>query len=181
MDSTLAKPQPALGVLYAFNFIASAVLLLLIPVATKPGPSGQGWWTQPALMPSLAIGLMVLSSAYLLLKYILTLRANAQLRPNNQAATQEVIEWLKPLEFFVYYCLYIWLLGLIGYFLSSLIFIVILSVRVGLRNTRWMITALLTALALVALFRWGLKVWVPVSDLYDLFPKDVRIFLMRNF
>ena len=181
MDSTLTKTRPALGVLYAFNFIASATLLLLIPVATTPGPSNQGWWTQPALMPSLAIGLMVLSSAYLLLQYIMKLRNNTELRVDGQAVTAEVIEWFKPLEFFIYYGLYIWLLGLIGYFLSSLIFIVILSMRVGLRNARWMLVAFLTALALVALFRWGLKVWVPVSELYDLFPKNSRIFLMRNF
>ncbi len=181
MDATLSKPQPALGIFYTINFVFSASFLLLIPMATKVGPSNQGWWTQPALMPSLALGLMVLSSAYLLLNYSLKLRANTELRVDSQTVKQELTEWLKPVEFFVYYCLYIWLLGLIGYFLSSLGFIVILSLRVGLRSAKWMLIAFLTALALVALFRWGLKVWVPVSDLYDLFPKNIRIFLIRNF
>lgn len=181
MDSTLSKPQPTLGILYAINFVFSASFLLLVPIATKAGPSNQGWWTQPALMPSLALGLMVLSSAYLLLDYGLKLRANRDLRADKKSVKQELTEWLKPFEFFIYYCLYIWLLGLIGYFLSSLVFIVILSFRVGLRSAKWMLIAFLTALALVALFRWGLKVWVPVSDLYGLFPKNIRIFLMRNF
>ena len=180
MKATQAT-EPALGILYVLNFAASAVLLVLLPIATKPAPSNQGWWTQPALMPSLALGLMALASAYLVLKHFLSLRGSPELNPDGQSSARELLEWLKPLEFFIYYGLYIWLLGLIGYFLSSLIFIVLLSVRVGLRSARWMLVALLTTVALVALFRWGLKVWVPVSDLYDLFPKDIRIFLMRNF
>ena len=180
-DSSKQPALPALGVVYGFCFLASAILLVLIPVATKPGPPNQGWWTQPALMPSIAISVMVISAAYLFGQHVYKLRQHPELNNDRKLVRNEVFEWLKPFEYFVYYCLYIWLLGIVGYFLSSLIFIVLLCLRTGLRNARWMLVALLSALALVALFRWGLKVWVPVAELYDLFPKDIRIFLMRNF
>ncbi len=180
-DSSNQPAQPALGVVYGFCFIASAILLVLIPTATDTGPPEQGWWTQPALMPSIAISVMLLSAAYLFGKHIYRLRTNRELNIENRLIRNEVLEWFKPLEYFIYYCLYIWLLGIVGYFLSSLIFIIILCVRTGLRNAKWMLVALMSAFALVALFRWGLKIWVPVADLYDLFPKNIRIFLMRNF
>ena len=70
---------------------------------------------------------------------------------------------------------------MVGYFLSSLMFIIGLSLRVGLRSRKWMLAGLLFAIALIAMFRWALGVWVPPATLYDLFPKDIRIFLMRNF
>lgn len=181
MENNVSARRPALGVIYGFCFFASALLLILIPVATDTGPPEQGWWTQPALMPTIAISVMVLSAAYLFGKHIYVFRKNPELAVENRLVRNEMFEWLKPFEYFIYYCFYIWLLGIVGYFLSSLIFIIILCIRTGLRNFRWMVVALLSALALVALFRWGLKVWVPVPELYELFPKDIRIFLMRNF
>ena len=181
MDTKDSSKQPALGVIYGFFFIVSAVLLVLIPSATDTGPVEQGWWTQPALMPSIAISVMVLSAAYLFGQHIYKLRRNRELNVENRLVRNEVFEWFKPLEYFIYYCFYIWLLSIVGYFLSSLIFIITLCLRTGLRNAKWMFVALMSAFALVALFRWGLKIWVPVADLYDLFPKNIRIFLMRNF
>ena len=78
-DSSNQLAQPALGVVYGFCFIASAILLVLIPTATDAGPPEQGWWTQPALMPSIAISVMVLSAAYLFGQHIYKLRTNREL------------------------------------------------------------------------------------------------------
>jgi len=174
MENNNSIKQPALGVVYAICFIASAILLLLIPVATDTGPPDQGWWTQPALMPSIALSVMVISAAYLLGQHIYHLRKDATLRSKNRSVFRELLEWLRPFEYFIYYFGYIKLLGYIGYFFASLVFIIVLCLRTGLRSGKWMFIALLSALALVALFRWGLSVWMPISDLYDLLPDGIR-------
>ncbi|MEZ4608488.1 MAG: tripartite tricarboxylate transporter TctB family protein [Deinococcales bacterium] len=175
--------RQALLVFYAANFVFSALLLILMPLATKRAPKNQGWWTEPALMPSLALALMALASVYLLIQGMYQLRKFPpdQFVGSRSALLKELFQWLRPLEFFLYFIIYIWLLGLVGYFLSSFIFIAGLCFRVGLRNLRWLGVALLISLALIALFRWGLKVWIPPADLYELFPRPIRIFLMRNF
>lgn len=181
MNNDTQNPQAALGVFYALMFLIGVGLLLLIPVATSPGPADQGWWTQPSFMPTLSLLLVALPATYLFFQYLLKLRKNQALRPTGQDIRAELLQWFKPVEYFVYYVLYIWLLGMVGYFLSSLIFIIGLSIRVGLRSRTWMLSGLLFAIALIAMFRWALGVWVPPAALYDLFPKDIRIFLMGNF
>ena len=181
MNNESLKPRPGTGIFYTFMFVFGVAFLLLIPVETRPGPQGQGWWTQPVLMPTISLWLVALPATYLFVRYIQRLRANNALKPAQSEVNSELIQWVRPLEFFVYYILYIWLLGIVGYFLASLFFIAGLCLRVGLRSSRWMLTSVLFAFALVAMFRWSLEVWVPPAELYDLFPKDIRIFLMRNF
>ena len=181
MNDESAKPKVALGVFYIFMLISSWFLLALLSYETHPGPQRQGWWTQPILMPGISITLMFLTSAYLVVQHFYKMSQNEDLRHDIDAVLAEIMQWIKPAEYFLYYVGYIWLLGMVGYFLSSLIFIVGLCFRVGLRSTKWMVISLLTAIALIALFRWGLQVWIPPAKLYDLFPKDTRAFLIRKF
>ena len=181
MNNESMTPKPATGLFYGFMLLFGVGFLLLVPVATKPGPENQGWWTQPFFMPTLSLLIVAVMAIILSTQHFRARRSTAVRESMRGSLRIELLQWLKPLEFFVYYVLYIWLLGMIGYFLSSLVFILLLSWRVGLRSPKWMVTAFLFAVMLIALFRWGLGVWVPQAELYELFPKDVRIFLMRNF
>jgi len=172
---------PGLGAFYSFLLVSGLILLTLIPVATKPAPNGQGWWTEPKLMPAISLVLWVIPAIYLTLNYFAKLRSGAIEKTDQTVLNQELFQWLKPLEFFVYYVIYIVLLGWVGYFLSSLIFVLGLSWRVGLRGRRWRIIALVTSLALILIFRWGLRVWIDSPLLFDLFPREIRLFLSRYF
>ncbi|MBV7328963.1 tripartite tricarboxylate transporter TctB family protein [Chloroflexi bacterium TSY] len=181
MQNEAPSARPGIGIIYGVLLFCGVGFLLLLPVATKAGPKNQGWWTQPAFMPGLSLLVVTISAGYLVIHHIRSKRRTLNRPHQSSRLSAELLQWLKPLEFFVYYIGYIWLLGQIGYFLSSLIFIVMLCIRVGLRSTKWMLTALLFAIALIALFRWGLGVWVPPAELYQLFPREMRIFLMNNF
>ena len=180
MNEELTQPKPGTGVFYAFMFIVGVGLLLLVPFATSPGPEDQGWWTQPAFMPRLSLILIALTATYLCFQHFIVSRRSDRAVAEGTSLGAELFEWIKPLEFFVYYIGYIYLLDLIGYFLSSLLFILVLSWRIGLRSPRWLLTGFLFAVALIAMFRWALGVWVPQAELYGLFPKDIRIFLMLS-
>jgi len=182
MDTETSTPKPGTGFFYGFMFLVGLAFLLLVPVLTERGPADQGWWTQPAFMPRLSLILIALTATYLCFQHFRANRSNKLEETKGETTLKsELIQWIKPLEYFIYYIGYIWLLDLIGYFLSSLIFILLLAWRVGLRSPRWMLAGFLFAVSLVAAFRWALGVWVPPAELYELFPKDMRIFLMNNF
>lgn len=180
IDGSTDKILPGMGIFLGIMTVVSIGLLLLTPVVTKLGPPNQGWWTQPALMPALSLFFFAGTSTYLLVQHLWAVKKSG-VQHERSAISAELIQWILPLEYFVYYMIYIWLLGLVGYFLSSAIFAVGICMRVGLRSARWVYTALLFALALTALFRWGLNIWFPTADLFELFPKQPRIFLSRNF
>ncbi|MEM7031435.1 MAG: tripartite tricarboxylate transporter TctB family protein [Chloroflexota bacterium] len=181
MEELGSKPAPAMGIFLSAMTAIGVGLLLAIPIATQPAPPNQGWWTEPALMPTITLSIFALAAVYLLANHLWSARKNKANFHGGDVLRAELFQWLLPLEYFIYYFIYIYLLGLIGYFLSSFIFAAILCIRVGLRSRRWIITALFFALALTALFRWGLKIWFPSAELFEYLPRDLRIFFAQNF
>lgn len=180
MESTIKKPIPGTGVFYGIMAVISVVLLLLLPVETEPGPADQGWWTQPILMPAISLVFFAITAVYLFIQHILTSRKHGTWH-ESEVVKAELFQWVQPLEFFVYYVIYIYLLGIVGYFLSSFIFAVGVGMRVGLRSRRWVWAMLAFTLAITALFRWGLSIWFPSAALFELLPGGLRIFFARNF
>ena len=89
--------------------------------------------------------------------------------------------WLRSAEFFFWYVAYIWLLGVVGYGISTFLFVAGLGFRVGLRRPKWLLAALGATLAMTLLFRLGLEIWVPPAVLYDALPKSIGIFLQLYF
>lgn len=170
-----------MGIFLGFMAFVSVTLLLLTPVVTSSAPPGQGWWTQPALMPSISLVVFAITAVYLFGNHVWLIRKNKIATHGREEIRGELWQWLLPLEFFIYYILYIYLLGLVGYFLSSIIFAAGLSYRVRLRGRQWMIASFLFVLLVTALFRWGLKIWFPIPALFEIFPPGIRIFLTRNF
>ena len=177
------KPGIALDslVLTGLFFAASVAGLLLLPVATQSGPASAGWWTQPWLMPSIFLAIMAIANGLSLLKACRDYYAVPRHRDDTRAAVLAILGWFRPLEFYVYFLAYIFVLGRIGYFLSTLVFLLGLCLRTGLTSVRWLTRALLAAVALTAIFRWGLGVWFPPADLYELLPDGLRKVMTARF
>lgn len=180
MDDSIEKTEPGTGVFYGIMAVLSVGLLICIPFATQSGPANQGWWTQPWLMPTVSLVFFTGTAVYLFAQHLLTAR-RIDVQVDWAEVSAELFEWLRPLEFFIYYIIYIWLLGLVGYFLSSAIFATGICMRVGLRERRWVYISIIFALTLTALFRWGLHIFFPAAALFEIFPGGLRTFLIRNF
>jgi hypothetical protein len=159
----------------------ATLLLLLLPVQTRSGPASSGWWTQPWLMPGIALSALFVANMVSLISDIVRLRRDPPGEQEKAEAWSEVLGWFRPLEFFAYFLGYLASLAYLGYFLSTALFIQFILYRVKLRTARWRLLGLLAALALTMIFRWGLGIWVPNAELYDLFPDAVRKFLTRWF
>ena len=180
-DSTYSANRVETLALTSVFTVVSAALLFLLPVQTRSGPDTAGWWTQPWLMPTILLSILLLANVVSLLKDIAGIRKRPATAEETNDAKFEILGWFRPLEFFVYFLAYLWSLAYVGYFLSTAVFIQFLLYRVNLRSTHWRVMGLLAALALTAIFRWGLGIWVPTAELYDLFPDVARKFLTRWF
>ena len=179
-EETAQEGVPGRAVVALFFLVLGAGGLALIPDQTGASPGDEGWFTQPWLMPLLTLGLLGAAS----LLYVVALWRNGEFareKMSGAALAGEAWIWLKSAEFFAWYVAYIVLLGLIGYSFSTFLFVACLSLRVGLRQPKWLLAALGITLAMTLLFRLGLEIWVPPADLYDLLPKSVGVFLQRYF
>jgi nitrate reductase gamma subunit len=168
----------ALALIFA---VLSVGLLASIGIATRWGPESGGWWTRPALMPGVALAVLVLANIITLARDVADIRRNPPSAAEWAEGRGLVLGWLRPVEFLAYYGIYIYAIQHIGYFPATLAFIMFLMVRVGLTAPRWIIAGIGTSLFMIGVFRMGLGVWMPAPELYDLFPDTVRSRLIRWF
>ncbi len=159
----------------------SVTLLATIGIATRWGPESAGWWTRPMLMPGIALVLLVGANLITLARDIVDLRRKPPSAAERAEGRALLLGWLQPLEFLAYYGIYVFAIQHVGYFPSTLIFIMVLMVRVRLTTPRWIVAGLAAALFMVAVFRMGLGVWMPAPELYEYFPDAVRSTLIRWF
>ncbi|MFM7333471.1 MAG: tripartite tricarboxylate transporter TctB family protein [Tabrizicola sp.] len=180
-----AEPEPranrleslALTILFA---VLSSGLLALIGVATRSNAKG-GWWTQPWLMPGIALGLLVLANLITLWEEAADLRANPLTAAEKAEGRALLLGWLRPLEYLGYYAIYIYAIQHLGYFPSTLVFVLFLLWRVGLTAPRWQLAGLALVVFMIGVFRMGLGVWMPAPEFYELFPGAIRTALIRWF
>lgn len=165
----------ALTILFA---TLSTGLLALIGVATKSNAKG-GWWTQPWLMPSVALGLLAAANLVTLWREVADLRANPPTTAEKVEGWTALLGWLRPLEFLGYYAAYIYAIQHLGYFPSTLAFVLFLLWRVGLTARHWVLAGIGLSLFMIGVFRIGLGVWMPAPEFYRLFPDWMQTALIR--
>lgn len=102
----------ALSILFA---TVSSGLLAMIGVATKANAKG-GWWTQPWLMPSIALGILAIANLITLWREVCDLRATPPTTQEKVEGWTALLGWLRPLEFLAYYAAYIYAIQHAGYF-----------------------------------------------------------------
>ena len=159
---------------FALGMLAFA-LGMLAQIGTQAPWIAKGvkTYAQPALWPAIGLTGMALFSA---LHVAACLRAR---KPDTE--WREMLVWLRAFEFVLWYLAYAFLTPWLGYLLASVLTMVALVWRVGLRDRASLIWAGVFATGMVLLFKTGLSVKIPGGALYALFPDPVRIFLSLNF
>ena len=156
---------------FAACFFSLAVFLLIqIPEQTTWVKRTQ-LFAQPAFWPALAIAFLVLCSGLYLLGALVSARIPGR--------RDELIYWLRSLEWVVWFMVYVFFVPKLGYLLSSLVFAPALAYRAGYRKARWLFAAAGFSLAVVVIFKALLQVKIPAGDIYSLLPEgSLRTFLM---
>ena len=94
----------------------------------------------------------------------------------------ELEQWARALEFVGYFILYTLIVPRLGYLVSTMIFGLFLTWRLGYRTRRWMAISALSSFAIVLVFRTFLQIKTPVNIwLYEFLPPAAKSFMLTNF
>ena len=76
---------------------------------------------------------------------------------------------------------YVLIVPYLGYLPSTIIFISILTLRVGYRDLKFMGAAVAVGFAVVVIFKSLLQVKVPGGQIYEFLPDGIRAFMLTYF
>ena len=146
-------------------------LLFQIDAETRYSAKGK-LFAQPRFWPAVGVGGMALFGlAHLALTF----------RHRVPGWTTEVITWLRAFEYYGWFMIYVVVVPIIGYLPATLIFMPLLALRQGYRETRTWLLAALVGFGIVLIFKTGLAVKIPGGALYEYLPGALRNFLIVNF
>ena len=152
------------------TFLFALFLLASLPWQTTWAPRTRVF-AQPAFRPAVSVMAMVVFSGLHLLGAALSERVPGRL--------DEVLHWLKAVEYVVWFMVYVLLVPRLGYLPATIVFTTALTFRLGYRGWRWMAAAVAFSVVVVLLFRGLLQVKIPSGALYDLLPPGpVRAFFL---
>ena len=158
--------------LFAVGFLLFSLFLLSQIGSETRWVAGTKLAAQPRFWPAVGLLIMVLFAA---------LRIWALPRRKlNSADWREAKIWLQPVEFVGWFMVYVWLVPVIGYLLSTLLFAPALCYRMGYRDRRTLLIAALFGIAVVVLFKGFLGVKIPGALIYEYLPGSIRSFFIIN-
>ncbi len=169
---TIAEIRTHGQLVFAGLFAGLALFLVLSYPGQTTWLAKTKWAGQPGLWPAVGAGGMLL---FALLHMV-------RLRPMRVRAADraESRRWLCDFEYALWFLIYVWAVPRIGYIFASLIFVPLLSWRLGYRSVLVLILSAGFAVAVVLLFKGVLDVKIPGGALYDSFPDAIRTFFILN-
>jgi hypothetical protein len=101
-------------------------------------------------------------------------------RPNK--TRYEVAQWLRAIEFIVYFIIYTRSIEIVGYLIATEIFAMLMVLRLGYRSWRWVGIAAGVSFLSVVFFRTLLQIKTPVNIwLYNQLPEGLERFMKVYF
>jgi hypothetical protein len=159
--------------LFALVFVVAALLLLSQLGSETKWVKKTAFFAQPRFWPGVAVGGMVLFGGLHLWKL-----------PRRRFERPDFVEWriwFVAIEYVLWFLAYVLIVPWIGYLAATVIFMVLMTRRMGYRDRRMTWTAVIFAVAVVVLFKTFLQVKIPGGAVYELLPGALRSFFILNF
>ncbi|MGI9356698.1 MAG: tripartite tricarboxylate transporter TctB family protein [Rhizobiaceae bacterium] len=160
-------------IVFAWAVLLVSVLLLsqlFEQTAYKPGGK---LVAQPVFWPAISLTFMTGFAAFHLLGSALSDRLEGR--------WSEVLLWFSALEYAAWFIAYAALVPIAGYLASTLVFAVLLTIRVGFRSRLALVSAAMSALVIVLLFKTFLQVKLPSGQVYEYLPDGLRQIMLTYF
>lgn len=159
-------------------FFATIFLILSLFLLSQIGnqtvwKSSTRFYAQPALWPIVSLVGMTL---FALLNWI-----SAWVSPKIAGRWLEVQFWLRSFEYVLWFMAYVYVVPLLGYLPSTVLFAVVLALRVGYRTPKMIGFSVLMAVSVVVVFKSFLQVRVPGGQIYEWLPDFMRSFMLTYF
>lgn len=158
---------------FAVVFLAFSLLLLSQLGEQTVWKKGTRLFAQPSFWPAASLVAMAVFAAFHWL--------GSAVSPRIDGRWPEIWLWLKSLEYVAWFLVYVALVPVIGYLLATMLFAVLLTVRLGYRSRGWIAVSAGSAVAIVLIFKTFLQVRVPGGLIYEYLPAALRSFMLTNF
>ena len=153
-------------------FLLFAVFLLSQIGTETKSATGGNFAAQPRLWPAIGVGGMLLFG----LAHIA-----ATWRSRVPGAIPEILNWVRAIEYLIWFMAYVAVVPVAGYLPSTVAFTVLLAVRQGYRTAAVLLSAAALGAAIVTVFKAGLSVRIPGGAIYEHLPGGLRSFMILNF
>lgn len=160
-------------IVFAWVFLIIAVFLLSQLFDQTAYKSGGKLFAQPRFWPAVSL---IGMTAFATLHVIGSLSSE-----RIEGRWQEVLLWIASLEYAGWFIAYAVAVPLLGYLPSTVIFAVLLTLRAGYRAKFSLISAALSAVVIVLLFKTFLQVKLPAGRIYETLPDGIRQFMLTYF
>ena len=136
-------------------------------------PSSKSFITRPGFWPAISLSGMAFFSCCFLY-------SSWRNRPHERAAelVSELKTWLAVAEYPLWFLAYVGAVPQLGYLPSSILFVSLMSYRLGYRSKAIYLAGLLSAVATVVIFKSLLEVKIPGGASYQYLPEGVRNFMI---
>ena len=179
--------QPG-NLLFILVFLLFAVILLLqLGTETKFSSTGK-LFAQPRFWPAVGvIGMVLFGLAQLAvtISRIATGKATDNVTGhtpvNSDGIAVELLTWARSLEYLLWFMLYVSAVPIVGYLAATIIFTVLLALRMGYRDRKQIFAAAMLGTGIVLVFKTGLSVKIPGGAVYEYLPAALRNFMIVNF
>ncbi|HPE58702.1 MAG TPA: tripartite tricarboxylate transporter TctB family protein [Thiolinea sp.] len=136
---------------------------------------GQPFFKQPGLWVVIGLSALTLGCS---MHFWQLWRSHAA---SQGALGPELLVWLRSLEFLGWFLLYVWLVPTLGYLPATVLFMPILTLRLGYVEPRLLLASVLAALTIVLVFKTFLQAKIPGGALYEYLPTGLRNFFSIYF
>lgn len=160
-------------IVFAWFCVVASVLLLSQIFDQTAYRDGGELFAQPRFWPAVSLVLMTAFAAFHLLGSALSERIEGR--------WGEVWLWVCSLEYAGWFMVYAIAVPYTGYLLTTIVFAVLLALRVGYRSAKMLLAAVGGALVTVLLFKTFLKVNLPSGMIYEQLPNGLRQFMLTYF
>ncbi len=159
--------------LFAVGFTAIAILLVALLGDQTVWKAKVKFFAQPRFWPAVGvIGMAVFGALHLK-----TLHRNRISRYD----LREARIWFESVEYALWFLVYVWVVPIVGYLPTTLIFAPLLTWRLGYRSRKMLWISVVFSLFVVVLFKSMLQVKIPGGLIYEYLPAGLRSLFILNF
>jgi len=160
-------------IVFAILFLAFSIFLLVnLGDQTKWAPRTK-LMAQPAFWPYVAVLTMTIFGGLHLISGLISEKLSGR--------WIEVQFWLRSLEFAGWFMGYVAIVPWVGYLPGTILFTVLLTLRLGYREAKMLFAAAGFGAVVVIVFKSLLQVKVPGGQIYEYLPTAMRSFMLTYF